>query len=209
MMSLHQGLGAEADGDADHARAGDQRPDLDADGRQHHQRRYDQQHDQQDVLENRQQGAKPRLPPRVFAVDQAGVLRLGDLAVDQGTGQVPAEIGQQQDHHSVQHATQQAGRGAVRRGEFAQIDVPGMGQQQRRADDERRPEAPFQGHRDQAGGFAGRPRGQGGAQDVVDRALGDADRERKPDRYQRHPKDRHGIARPQEPEQNQIKRYQP
>ena len=66
---LDQRLRAEADGDADHAGAGDQRRDLHAHGRQRHQHRHDQEDDEQDVAQDRQQRAHARAA--------AGLVRVG------------------------------------------------------------------------------------------------------------------------------------
>ena len=65
---LDQRLRAEADGDADDAGAGDQRPDLDAERGQHHQQRHDHDGCEQHVLEDRQQRAHARLSRILLAV---------------------------------------------------------------------------------------------------------------------------------------------
>ena len=82
---LDQGLRAEADRDADHAGAGDQRPDLDAERGERHQHRHHRQHREQHVAGDRQQRAHPR--PAVHAPPacvRRGALGVSQLAVDPG-----------------------------------------------------------------------------------------------------------------------------
>ena len=57
MMSLTSVCEPKPIGDADHAGAGDQRADLDAQGRERHQHRHHDQHDEQHVARDRQQRA--------------------------------------------------------------------------------------------------------------------------------------------------------
>ena len=106
---LDQRLRAEADGDADHAGAGDQRSDLDAERRERHQRRHGDQGDEEDVAQDRQQRAQPRPAPRLLGVRLARGLRLRELAVDHGLQHMPGEVGEQHDHDRAEGAAHETG----------------------------------------------------------------------------------------------------
>jgi hypothetical protein len=65
---LDDRLRAEADGDADDAGAGDQRPDLHAEAGEHHQNRDHGDDDRQDIAEDRQQRLQPCAPCLLLVV---------------------------------------------------------------------------------------------------------------------------------------------
>ena len=90
MMSLHQGLGAEPDGDVDHAGSGDQRSDLDTHGGKDHEPGHDQEHDKENIAQDRQQrcagaggGALPRCRAARAAAPRRSCRRSGPRATRQ------------------------------------------------------------------------------------------------------------------------------
>jgi len=97
----HQGLRAEADGDADDAGARDEGPDLDPErGEAHHGGDHDDEHEQH-VAQDRQKGAQARLAAIVIGGclrrGLAGLDRLLEARIDHRLDDVPHEIGGEDD----------------------------------------------------------------------------------------------------------------
>jgi hypothetical protein len=70
-------LTTKADRNPDNTQTGDQRADFEAHRRQRHQRGDGDDHDEQNIAENRQQRTQPRPPPRLVGVRLTQVLGLG------------------------------------------------------------------------------------------------------------------------------------
>ena len=117
----------------------------------------------------------PGTAPRVLGIRFAQVLRLRELAVDHGLHDMPREVGEQHDHDRGQGSAQRRVNSVSLAVSSDQVDLPGVRQQQRRADDERGAQAALEGD----GAHARRPGigiHAGRSQHVIDRALGHADR---------------------------------
>ena len=97
---LDQRLRAEADGDADDARAGDQRADLDAERRRAPSvTATTAMHEEQDVAEDRQQAcASAPVGSPLSVPASAGTPLSAELAVDARLDHLPDEIGEKNDH---------------------------------------------------------------------------------------------------------------
>ncbi len=206
---LDQRLCAESDGDADDPRTGDERPDLDAKGRQRHQQRHHHENDEQEVAQDRQQRSQPGPAARLLAVGLTRFLHLGDLPIDQCLQRMPSEVGDEHDDDGVQRAPQQARGERVPHGQRAEVYFPRPGQQQRGADDEQGAQAAGQrcgGDSRRRSPLTHRARRP---QEMIDRAPRRLDRRRQPDDDHGQPESRHGVGHPQQPQQHEIARQQP
>ncbi len=94
-------LGLQADGDAHNAGAGDQRPDLDAHGRQDDRDDHDHQSNAHEVPEQRQQGSQPLGAAEI-------VVGIGEFepAIHPSLEQGPADIAEQDDDGDVEEHTE-------------------------------------------------------------------------------------------------------
>ncbi|MNX92704.1 hypothetical protein D3C86_1248560 [compost metagenome] len=110
---LHQALGAEADGQADHAGAGQQRRDVDTQVGQHRNHGDDQQPHERRVAHQRQDGLGAQA--RLLAAPVARCEGLGDGGVDQQPDQP------RQQHHP-DHAEDRFGDMPAQRGGIRQAD---------------------------------------------------------------------------------------
>jgi hypothetical protein len=106
-------LRAKPDGDAEDAETRDQRADLDAHCRQHHQRGDCNNDDEQNIAENRQQRAQPGSPSRLVGVRRTEVGVLGELAIDRRLRCVPYQIGDEKDDDGTQRAVNKTGERRV------------------------------------------------------------------------------------------------
>ena len=124
---LDQGLGAETDGEAGDAGAGQHGPDVDADLRQRHHGRHQRDHHQKRVPDQRQQGAHPGRPHQPFA---ALVLPL-QVDVDHAGRHFPDNQRDQQDRaDGNQPAEQIATQIAAQPAEH--VEPPGLQDQEQR-----------------------------------------------------------------------------
>src|SRR5262249_53485936 len=87
---LHQGLGAEADGEADDAGTGQKRRDIEAELREHDQRHHDDEHDAEGVAQERQQRAHARVG--------GGVAPARPVAPEEALDQLVHQLGQHERH---------------------------------------------------------------------------------------------------------------
>ena len=116
MMSLTSVCAPKPIGDADHAGAGDQRPDLDAQRRERHQHRHHRRARRTGCCAGsaaacgrpRRRASSGERSGRASAV-AAGTDRRAELPVDRGARQLPEQIGHQQDDDRMHGAVQQAG----------------------------------------------------------------------------------------------------
>ncbi|KAG1253304.1 hypothetical protein G6F65_017521 [Rhizopus arrhizus] len=137
---LYQLLRAEADGQAHHAGAGDQRPHVDADLRQQHHQRHRHDHDQRGIAEQRQQGALAR-------AGHAPSFPLAQAVFDDAGDHGPGKRRDQQHDDDVQHDLD--GRPAgVRSQPARQVECVPRIQDQQHHDDADDPADYFQDGRD-------------------------------------------------------------
>ncbi len=130
---LDQGLRAEADGDTDHTGAGDQRPDLDAHGRQHHEQGNHQDDHEQDIAQDRQARSAGAPAGRASSSSTwaATLRRTASFESIDGAGEMPQEL----RHHRAMTMALSAAAGQARgegvlHGHGDQIDMPRLGEQE-------------------------------------------------------------------------------
>jgi hypothetical protein len=136
---LDQRLGAKADRQADHAGAGEQRPDLDAERREHQHGHHHGERDHQELTEQGQQGLEARgALAAAFAADfgrDGGALLEGEPAVDRGLRDLPTDVGDQESQADVdQRGREPLGEPAPL--EVEHVDAPEPGEDRHRADDQ-------------------------------------------------------------------------
>ena len=139
---LDQRLRAEADRHADHAGAGDQRPDLDPERGQHHQQPDDHDCCEQHVLENRQQRAHARLSRILLPVrGRRRPLHLAEPHGDDCLDDAPAEISGKDDDGGIDAAAHEAVGEVVARRHAGDVDPPCAGKQRRTRNDQHHADA--------------------------------------------------------------------
>ena len=143
----HQGLRAEADRQADHAGAGDERADIDAERRQHDHRHHHAERREQGVAEQRHQGSQAR---RAGAAALAARLAVGhhvlfrDVAVDGAAQNFPADIGQQQRETDIENRAGHLLADALRR-DVEDVEAPYAGEDHDRDQDDQQAQAAANG----------------------------------------------------------------
>src|SRR6516165_200227 len=201
-----EGLRAEPDRDTDDARTGNQRTDLNAQRRQRHHRGDDDDSDKQDVAKNRQQGAQARPPPRFVGVRLTSIGGLGELTIDRRFRGLPEKVGNQHDDDGAQHAVSDAADPCLLVVEVGEVDAPAPRQHRDRTDDQQRPNTALDAYGKHTRRAYGGLRRTRGAKQIVDRAPGDAYRERQSHGDQDEPEARHRMDYPEHPQQHDAHR---